>query len=278
MLTILTYLSTHLGISGRKKLIKPLLLVLLLCGTLSLEAQGIESSANSEDYPAWSAALIDQLRLGKNTAELEAKIFEIPPSRLESALDTDSKKYSFWLNIYNAYIQIILLENPELYQNRREFFKMEQVKVAGQILSFAKIEHGILRRSQWELGLGYIRKWFPGRFERKMRVSSRDYRIHFALNCGAADCPPVKAYHPESLDKELNIVSSAYLKKTSTYLPEQNEVRVTSLFNWFRGDFGGFKGVKEILKKEGIIPADSKVDLKFKNYDWSLKLLQFVQD
>ncbi|WP_445382527.1 DUF547 domain-containing protein [Robiginitalea sp. IMCC43444] len=249
-----------------------------LYGTQPMVAQENLSSASTEDYPAWSAELIEQLRRGENTSELESKIFDIPLSRLESALNTDSKKYSFWLNIYNAYIQIILLENPELYQDRREFFKKEQVRVAGQIVSFAKIEHGILRKSQWELGLGYIRKWFPRRFERKMRVSSRDYRIHFALNCGAADCPPVQAYHPDSLDGELEAVSSAYLNKTSTYLPEENEARVTSLFNWFRGDFGGFSGVKDILKEEGIIPTDSRVDLKFTNYDWSLKLLQFVQE
>lgn len=37
-----------------------------------------------------------------------------------------------------------------------------------------------------------------------------DPRIHFALNCGAASCPPIRIYTPESLDFGLAAAASAF--------------------------------------------------------------------
>ncbi|NNE78221.1 MAG: DUF547 domain-containing protein, partial [Pricia sp.] len=121
-------------------------------------------------------------------------------------------------------------------------------------------------------GLGFIRKWFPNKFERKLRVDDRDYRIHFALNCGAKDCPPVAIYEADRLDEQLNMGTKKYLERTSEYRANANEVAVTSLFSWFRGDFGCKSGIKDILKEFEIIPTTKKIDLEYKNYDWTLDL------
>jgi len=42
--------------------------------------------------------------------------------------------------------------------------------------------------------------------------------------------------------------------------------------SWFRADFDGKKGMQQILKKHGIIPADADFKIKFKTYDWTLEL------
>lgn len=139
------------------------------------------------------------------------------------------------------------------------------------MISFAKIEHGIIRKSQWSLGLGLIRTWFPNRFERKLRVSKRDYRVHFALNCGAKDCPPVTIYQAEYLNAQFKKSTESYLKKTTKYNIAKNEVAITSLFSWFRGDFGSKTDVKKILKTQGLIPT-TNVEIIYKNYDWTLDL------
>ncbi|NNL10055.1 MAG: DUF547 domain-containing protein, partial [Croceitalea sp.] len=151
-----------------------------------------------------------------------------------------------------------------------------QINIAGEMVSFAKIEHGIIRKSQWELGLGYFRKIFPDKFERKLRVDKRDYRIHFALNCGAKDCPPVAIYTPNRLKEQLQKGTKIYLERTTTVNTQNNIAKVTSLFSWFRGDFGGKNGVKKILKEQNLIQNTKDVELSYKNYDWTLDLDNFI--
>ncbi len=109
-----------------------------------------------------------------------------------------------------------------------------------------------------------------------LRVEKRDYRIHFALNCGAKDCPPVAIYEWQRLDEQFDKGTKRYLERTTDYNADKKEVAVTSLFNWFRGDFGCKSGVKKILKNQGLIPTTKGIDITYKNYDWTLDLDNFI--
>ena len=228
------------------------------------------------DFNELSEKFLTNIKNGKDTKDIQETLANTSLASLENALDTDNKKLAFWVNIYNAYIQVILKDNPDLYNDRGTFFKKEQIKIAGENISFAKIEHGIIRKSQWEYGLGMIQKWFPNKFERKLRVEKRDYRIHFALNCGAKDCPPVAIYDWKRLDEQFKKGTKQYLERTTDYNADKKEVAVTSLFNWFRGDFGCKSGVKKILKNQGLIPTTKGIDITYKNYDWTLELDNFI--
>jgi len=190
---------------------------------------------------------------------------------LTSALETDQKKIAFWVNIYNAFIQISLTENPDLYQDKGKFFSEERIKIAGEILSFDDIEHGIIRKSKVKISLGYLDKWFVAKWERKLRVNHLDWRIHFALNCGAKSCPPVAIYSAENLDNEFDFMTKEYLKEQTTYNKETKTATSVALMSWFRGDFGGNSGAREILFDYGITPEIPK-ELDFKTYDWTLLL------
>lgn len=239
-------------------------------------AEGQEKSTLALDLNGMSEEFLQRIKLGKDTKEIQNMLANTTLNQLENGLYTDAHKLSFWVNIYNAYIQVILSKNPELYENRNEFFNKAQIEIAGETISFAKIEHGIIRKSQWDLGLGYFRKWFPNKFERKLRVENPDYRVHFALNCGAKDCPPVAIYQVKLLDEQFNKSTANFLIKTSEYNKTKKEVAVTSLFSWFRGDFGSKSGVKKILKEFEIIPTTKEIDLIYKDYDWTLDLNNFV--
>lgn len=232
----------------------------------------VRIASPEQDLNEMSEELLLHIKNEKSTTELRAKLYNFPFASLQNALKSDRQKLAFWINIYNAYIQIILSENPALYEDRDTFFKKEQVPIAGRLISFDKIEHGIIRKSQWKLGLGLIGKWFPDEFERELRVEKSDNRIHFALNCGAKDCPPVAIFEPDRLDEQLRKATERYLRKTSTYDPVTREVTITSLFSWFRGDFGLESGIKNILKKYGIIPSTENISLSYKPYDWTLDL------
>ncbi|MGB3151809.1 MAG: DUF547 domain-containing protein [Maribacter sp.] len=229
------------------------------------------------DFNELSKSFLIKLKDGKDTKDIQEILANTSVSALEKALNTNEKKLAFWVNIYNSYIQVILKDNPDLYNDRGSFFKNDQIRIAGEVISFAKIEHGIIRKSQWEYGLGRIRKWFPNKFERKLRVDKRDYRVHFALNCGAKDCPPVAIYDWERLDEQFDKSTKKYLEQTTVYNAEKKEVAVTSLFSWFRGDFGNKSGVKKILKKFDLIPTTKEIELTYKSYDWTLDLNNFIE-
>ncbi len=234
------------------------------------------TSKNKLDFNQLSIDFLCNIKEGKDTQEIQDQLANTTLEALENGLQTDQQKLSFWVNIYNAYIQVILAKNPELYNDTRAFFSKEQIPIAGRKIAFAKIEHGIIRKSQWSLGLGYFRTWFPDEFERKLRVDKRDYRVHFALNCGAKDCPPVAIYKVGRLNEQFNKGTALYLKRSSTYDAIEKEVAVTSIFSWFRGDFGGTKGILEILKEQKIIPSTKNIDITYKNYDWTLDLDNFI--
>ena len=228
------------------------------------------------NYLSTAEELLTAIKNKENIASY-IKTLEVAESdQLASQLGTDEQKTAFWLNVYNAYIQIILSKNPEKYKDRRNFFKNKQIVIAGENLSFADIEHGIIRGSQHEFFLGYLKNPFADKFEKKFRVGKRNYRIHFALNCGAKSCPPVAVYDWTRLSEQLEQGTEAYLNKYTTYVDKENTAYVSSLFSWFRGDFGGLDGIKNILQKKQLIP-DKNTRLKTTTYDWSLDLGNYIE-
>jgi len=163
-----------------------------------------------------------------------------------------------------------LLADPSAYRRRWRFFAAPAVTVAGRALSPNAIEHGILRRSAFLVGLGYLRNPFPGRFERLLRVERLDPRIHFALNCGARSCPPLAAWDPGTLDADLERATGAYLVAESARSTDGREVRAPRLLLWYRGDFGGRRGILVLLRRHGILGASEEPRLGYGDYDWTL--------
>jgi hypothetical protein len=240
------------------------------------EAPAQRDSTKVLEFNKLSETFLLRANESKDTKEIQDQLARTSLKALEVELKTDGQKLAFWVNIYNAYIQVFLKENPDLYNDRGAFFNDDRITIAGELISFAKIEHGIIRKSQWPLGLGKIRKWFPNKFERKLRVDKRDYRVHFALNCGAKDCPPVAVYYAERLEEQFEKSTKMYLNKSTVYDATKKEVAVTSLFSWFRGDFGSQSDVKNILKDQGLIPETKNIDIIYKNYDWTLDLNNWI--
>ena len=222
------------------------------------------------DPLALARQLLDDARSGRPDRTARAELASLDPDQLAATLADDVSRITFWLNLYNAVVRARILADPAGYRRRWRFFAMPAVVVAGRRLSPNAIEHGILRRSAFLIGLGYLRNPFPSSFERRMRVSRVDPRIHFALNCGARSCPPLAAWDPATLDEDLERATAAYLTTESRRLEDGREVRVPRLLLWFRGDFGGPAGVRRLLRRHGVIGPDDQPLIRFGTYDWTL--------
>ncbi len=196
---------------------------------------------------------------------------------LLGGLKNDDDKKAFWINLYNAYTNASLHKDPDQYKSRNKFFKNKNIVVAHKIFSLDKIEHGILRKSSVKWSLGYFSKLFPGKTEKQLRVDKLDYRVHFALNCGARSCPPIAFYNPENLNAQLDLATTAYLSSEAFYHKETNILNLPTILSWFRRDFGGKKKMIELLKAKQLLSPDVNPEIVFRKYDWTLYLDNYKQ-
>ncbi|MDZ4807490.1 MAG: DUF547 domain-containing protein [Bacteroidota bacterium] len=214
-------------------------------------------------------------KTGEETIQFITQFKNMSFDDLKTIITTDDEKKAFWINLYNAYTQESLKKNPEQYKKRSQFFGSKQIEIASKEFSLDDIEHGILRRSSIKWSMGYFKKLFPGKIEKQLRVDRLDYRLHFALNCGAKSCPPIAFYKPENINQQLDLATKAYLRGEAEYNEATNTVKLPTLMSWFRRDFGGKKKMIQLLRQLSIVPADKNPKIKFKDYDWTLYLQNY---
>jgi thiol-disulfide isomerase/thioredoxin len=233
----------------------------------------VESSSNK--LVELSQQFMYAAKTGDATESFIDNLKSLSYDELRAVVKTDDEKKAFWINLYNAYTQVFLKANPDQYKKRGSFFGSKKIEIAGKKFSLDDIEHGIIRRSKVKWSLGHLSKLFPNRTEKELRTNKLDYRIHFALNCGAKSCPPIAFYKPETIDKQLDIATKAYLTAEAEYDKVANTVKLPTILSWFRRDFGGKGKMIELLKKISILPAEANPKIRFKKYDWTLYLQNY---
>jgi len=185
---------------------------------------------------------------------------------LKKHLNNDNSKKVFWINVYNAYIQILLSKDTSTYKNKDAFFKAKKILISGELLSLDDIEHDFLSKKNINIEFG-----------NQFQLITTDPRIHFALNCGAASCPLIRFYEVEKIDAQLNLATQVYLESDVIYDTLTNKVSVPAIMNWFKDDFNGEEGILIFLKFFEIIPKNAYPKIQFKEYDWTILRDKFAE-
>lgn len=246
-------------------------LVLAIWGIGLLPVAGQTNKEPDQKLIELSGKLLLQVKMDQSVDSLREALAKIETDTLISGLSNDDARKTFWINIYNTYFQILATKEKK---TRPAIFKEKLITIGGLRLSLDQIEHGILRRYRSKLSLGYLPQFFPGKIIKQLAVSKIDYRIHFALNCGATSCPPIAFYNYGKIDKQLDIAASSFLKTDTEVDSLKKQVTVSRILQWFKADFGGNKGIKLILKQ--YMNQDfSDYSLEFKEYDWTQKMKNF---
>ena len=111
-----------------------------------------------------------------------------------------------------------------------DLFKRKSIKIGGLLFSLDEIEHGLLRQNK--------RQIFDGNpVMQKLMVDNLDYRIHFALNCGAQSCPPIAFYTSDQIDYQLAVAEASFVEKEFIVNHDLKTIRCSALFSWYREDF-----------------------------------------
>ena len=105
-------------------------------------------------------------------------------------------------------------------------------------------------------------------------VDRLDWRIHFALNCGAQSCPPIAFYKVDQLDAQLDLATSSFLQSETSIDHDRKTIHLSKLFRWFAADFGGKSGIRKILA-DRLDTTISGYQLIYKPYNWDEQLGNF---
>eukprot|EP01060_Flectonema_neradi_P037287 TRINITY_DN7467_c2_g1_i1.p1 TRINITY_DN7467_c2_g1~~TRINITY_DN7467_c2_g1_i1.p1 ORF type:complete len:480 (+),score=69.23 TRINITY_DN7467_c2_g1_i1:37-1440(+) len=188
----------------------------------------------------------------------------------------ENERKAFLINVYNLFIPIafILRGIPKGNMARYSFFDDIKIDIGGTPLSFNQIESGLLRTNA-KAPFHLFAPISSGDPILKSAVSL-DKRIHFALNCGAQSCPPVKTFTPDNLNDQLNIVAEAFCQEN--VVVKGPTITVSEIFKWYAADFGSSKQLVSYLQQVTSESTSSKIKALIKKdsfkinyapYNWS---------
>lgn len=223
---------------------------------------------NTNSLLLLSGKLLLNVKLNEGTLVEEQKLRSISLINLHDQLNTDDAKKTFWINIYNAYFQI--LSNREKL-NIKTIFLKKIIVIAQTQFSLDEIEHGLLRKYRWKWSFGYLPNPFVSALIKKLALQKTDYRIHFALNCGAKSCPPIAFYTFEKIDTQLNDAMYSFIVAETVIDRNTKTITTSKLLHWYRGDFGGTSGIKKVLEPVLEMQVDTYT-LSFNEYSWEIHL------
>jgi hypothetical protein len=219
-----------------------------------------------------SVRLLLNVKMDVTTTTEEQKLKSISIMELHHQLNTDDAKKTFWINIYNAYFQILSRQEK---LHRKNIFTKKLIIIAQTRFSLDDIEHGILRRFRWKWSFGYLPNPFTSLLIRNLAVKKVDYRIHFALNCGAKSCPPIAFYTLEKIDTQLNDAMHSFIIAETAIDMNNKTISTSKLLYWYQGDFGGTSGIKKVLQQ--ILQLQlSAYKLTFNKYSWETHLENYA--
>lgn len=232
------------------------------------------SSSATVDHSAWDAFLSKYVSSDKKGINRVAyrSVSSADKSALKSYLaalqSTDVTKlnrdeqYAFWLNLYNASIVNVALENLSIdsilkvKSNALDLkgpFNDVVVKVNGKNLTPDQIESGIVRPI-WN-----------------------DPRLHYAFNCAAISCPNLgkQAYKGSKIQSQLDAAAVAFVNDPRGVRIENGKVIASKIYFWYDVDFGGsekavINHMSRYAKPELKAALKSAGKIHSYEYDWAL--------
>merc|ERR1712046_207059 len=154
---------------------------------------------------------------------------------------SENERLAFFINIYNSLVIHGYIENgiPESFMQKMGFFRKTSYIIGTNLYSLDDIENGILRGNK--RGPAHFSKMFGKDDERlEFVIPGGEPMIHFALNCGAESCPPIKNYSADGIRTQLIEATKAFFEdEKSLSIVGKHELKVSKILDWYKVDFGG---------------------------------------
>ena len=238
------------------------------------------AQAAQPDYSPWNMILtkyydpakgMDYKSLKAKDAGTVAKLRQ-SMAKVDVASLNKKEQLAYWINLYNINVVGIILDNYPVKSiraistdpiTRVNVFKKDYVPFGSGMTALGKIE------------------------DDKIREGFKDPRIHFAINCAARSCPPIRteAFVGERLDAQLDDQARRFLngpngvkisKKGDTTIVETTKIMAGGF--WFEKDFKAWgNGTLAFMRKyvsadkaKMIDQAGENVKVTYDDYNWDL--------
>ena len=258
---------------------------LLLAFGIATGAAGERADAAAEpDYAEWNRLLAGYYHPAHGMDYRGLKAREAPAlQRLRQALAKvdvaalgRDAQLAFWINLYNVNIVARVVDG----------YPVDSIRdlSTDPIVRLNVFSKETVPFSSGKVSLDWIEN-------EKVREGFHDPRIHFALNCAAKSCPPLRgeAYVGTRVDAQLDQQVEKFLAGPGLRVERKDGrpiLHVTKIFDWFEKDFvswgGGvvpFLDSHAPLEKAQLIPKGSidapewglgAARVVYDDYDWSL--------
>ena len=163
-----------------------------------------------------------------------------------------NKEMAYWINLYNAFtINTILDKYPVSSIMDIEGGKVwdrKTINIGGEKLTLNDIE------------------------KTKLLKRFKDGRVHFAVNCAAASCPPLlnKAWTEDNVQRYLSKQAKAFINNTTENQLSAKSIQISQIFNWYADDFGGKDKIVAYFQKYSDVEIKDKAKVSFNEYKWDL--------
>jgi len=170
-----------------------------------------------------------------------------------------NEKLAYWINAYNAFTVKLIIDNYPLesIQDLHPMFKIpglntvwhkEFFKIGGEEESLNDIEHKILRKQ------------------------FNEPRIHFAINCASVSCPNLRneAFFAHKMEAQLTEQAKKFINDTSKNKLSANQLELSKIFSWFKGDFTKKTSLIAFLNQYADIKIAKDADIDYLDYNWQL--------
>lgn len=193
-----------------------------------------------------STGAVDYAGLKTQRGKLDAYLKTLSDNTPTEAWSRD-ERLAYWINAYNAGTIRLILDNYPLKSiqdlDGGKTWDVKRVKLGDKTYSLNQIENDIIRP----------------RF--------KEPRIHFAVNCAAKGCPPLRneAFTADKLERQLAEQTRKFLNDSRYTKVDGDNLSVSKIFDWYGSDFAD---VKSFVGKYRDVPEGATVE--YVDYDWSL--------
>ncbi|MBN1666045.1 MAG: DUF547 domain-containing protein [Anaerolineales bacterium] len=203
-----------------------------------------------------------------------------------TTLKSRDERLAFWINLYNALVidaVIAMGIRHSVIEGKLgllTFFRRAAYNVGGYRISLDEIENGILRGNR---GHPYSpsRQFAAGDPRLEWIIKPPEPRIHIALNCASRSCPPFQVYTADQIETQLDLATRNFIDTNILLNPAKQLLVVSSIFQWFKGDFDGQDGIISFIIDH--LPYDGRrawltrykdiIRIHYKPYDWRLNAI-----
>lgn len=212
---------------------------------------------SAPDHSGWDAFLqanvsssgqVNYRSIKASTAPLNDYLAELEQFPPLSSWDKNTTM-AYWINAYNAYTIKLIINNYPVSSIKDidggNPWATKWIKIGGQTYSLNQIENDILR------------------------ARYGDARIHFAVNCAAASCPPLhnRAFTSDNLNSTLQRLTRKFVNNKDYNTITAERIEISKIFDWYGSDFGS---VVDYINGYTDTALSSETVVAFKEYDWKL--------